>query len=858
MSKKIFLALMVVVFFSCVYSQATPPKIIDLNIYPKKAYYDDGELVTISAVSILDENEKEDANYFWSFGDGTAIAGNFPKVYHVFYLDSNIPLEQRFTITLKLSTKSGSDTKSTTIAVRRGRAKVVVQYPQDMTAFNKKDYILRVFFTVLDSRDYPINSYLRDMNIFIGKTSIEKIPIGEQGFEIKIPPSNTYSTVEFLEINAMRGSTLITGKIPFYFEPLQISISSYSLHGKSIYIGENIGTVSFCLVYPNGESVSNGTFYVELIKGEASIQKSVARFNDGCFFADFNYFITIKDFEEANLQLMFYGKDSYQNILSPVYRKINVSKDNPSFDLVLLRPTPLSNNTFGFLQNIRIETTLNQKLGIASRDVNVFLAIPALNIYRQLYALDSTFMLDFEVPMIEIKNADAKIVATVDVNNVTYSDIETFKVTFTKEIKISFVYPSEKGKTQLSEDGRILVELRYPDDSLLKEEKVSAMLYIDKNYYDIQLVRDYNKGYYYYAILGRLVGKHIIKLDLKEPFYGSKEITAEIEEPLNLLLIAIVLSIVVSGVIFIGITIKRAKYKNERRKILINRLSNIELEMKENQSALFSRRISVEEYKSRMLVLQNEMDSIERELKGSDSFSFNFLKGLFSKLKAKKEIKTLPKETKPETATSEAEKDLTKEIKEKEPELELKKELFDTKQVQFPEEKSQTINSQQLIVPEWPKPPVISEASIEIPEEIVPLFPEKKPLTRAEKPAQELKGQIITSPPKAVISEPTEIKTKEVATREDVQKQDKEIQKPKEEIKELVKKASVNIYASKAIEKEQVMFTKEEEEIIKKLCALLKPAVKLHKPGEIYRALIEEGYKPYIALAVVERLFEIK
>ncbi|MCX8190009.1 MAG: hypothetical protein N3F05_02150 [Candidatus Diapherotrites archaeon] len=817
-----------VLFVSYAFAQTIPPKIIDFNISPKKYYYEEGELITMSAVTVLDITEKDDVNYSWSFGDGTSISGDFNTVYHVFYISESKLAEQKFTLSLTITTPSGSDSRSTTLNIRRGRAKVVMLHPKDITSFNTKDVPIKAFLSVLDSGGNPINLYLKDVNILMGSRPVEKGAISESGFEVTITPSNDFSAVEFLNFSAMRGTTQITAKIPLYFSPLELRFSENPLEERRFYIADNLGRINFCLAYPNGSKVANGNFYVELLKDGNLLKKQQALYDGKCFYTDFNYFFTLNDYEkkDGQISLSFYGEDFYGNKLNIPDQKINILKDNPSFDLTLKRPSQTAENSFGFFQNLTFEALLKNDTGIPNQSVDVFLTIPALDINQKLRSEGNLFVLSFDVPKREIRNAEAKLYALADLNGLVYADVETFRITVTGTLGISFIYPAENKKVTLSQENKLLVNLRYSDESLVNVDEIKAILSIDQKSQEIRLKKDYNKGYYYYVFPEKLAGKHTLKLELKEPFSGSSEIIAEIEEPLNLLLLGLVLTIITIFIVGFNLLLKRVRQNKENKSTLVKRLSEIESEMQATQSALFSRRISIDEYKSRMLVLQNEMDAIEKEL-STANYSF------FSKLKSK-----IPRSPKGQKMQEFAANQTTQQMEKPT----FKAPVNDYYQ-KMPKKEPYTPVQQQLIVPEWPKPPVSSAEDLNIPEEIVPLVPEK----RVESPKERISNQTQV----AIGSQ--EIKPKSEA------KIEKELTKPKEEIREFVKRAAVFAGGvAKASEDESKLYSKEEQELIRKLCNILEPASKSYKPGEVYRALVEEGYKPYVALAVVEKLFNIK
>ncbi|MEM4598882.1 MAG: hypothetical protein QW400_04315, partial [Candidatus Diapherotrites archaeon] len=747
-------------FVSHAFAQAIPPKIIDLNISPKKYYYEEGELISLSAVVILDDAEKEDANYAWSFGDGTSISGDFNTVYHVFYISDTKLSEQKFTVGLTLTTPSGSDSRSTTISIRRGRAKVVVLHPPDITSFNKKDVPLKAFISALDSAGNPINVYLKDVNILIDNKPVQKGAISDQGFEITISPSNDFSPVEFLNFSAMRGTTPVIAKIPLYFSPLELKFASHPLESRKFYIADNLGRVTFCLAYPDGSAVTSGTFYVELLKDGEKLAKEKAFYDGKCFYSDFNYVFTIQDYEKKDsaVSLSFFGKDSYGNTLNVPDQNITISKDNPSFDLTLKRPSPGSQNFFGFFQNTTFEVLLRNETGLPNQNVDVFLTIPALDLNQKMRSEGNMFVISFDVPRREIRNAEAKVYAFADINGVTYVDVESFRVTFTGALAISFIYPAEKKKVTLSEDNKLLVNIRYPDDSLVNVEDIKATLYIDQKAQEIVLKKDYNKGYYYYAFPEKFLGKHTVKLELKEPFSGSSEINAEIEEPLNLLFVGFSLAIVAVLIVGANVILKRIKHNKESKKALVKRLSEIESEMHTTQSALFSRRISIDEYKSRMLVLQNEMDAIEKELSSEGGSFFGKLKTIMPIRK-----KGLKKETPaPMQETQQIEKPVDKIP------------INDYYQPKPQIEPTAPVK-QQVIVPEWPKPPVSSSGDLNVPEDVIPLVPERREVQK-EKP--------VSAKPQAKVSA-LDTKTKTQAAPQN------ETTKPKEEIRDFVKRAAV-------------------------------------------------------------------
>lgn len=813
MWRKILPALLFIIMLSHAFAQAQAPKI--LAIVPNKTVLNETELFEITASVVA---PSKDINYFWSFGDGSSISGNLPKVYHIFYIDTE-QSSKDFNVALTVSNGAGSDTQSITIKVKRSnQTKVRILYPE-LTAFYAKDRQHILTLAVLDyrgtivenplTRCKSISAYIKDANL--------NLRLGIEGkFDITLNPSHAYNSIEFLRVKATCGLTSIDTNIPIYFEPLSLEISEKPLSDKKIYIGESLGRVAFSIGdYPDGGHVESGTFYAELLSDSGIIQAAQVQIDGNSFYADFNYVFTIEDFKK-NFRLRVYGQDAFGNILREHEYEINVLNNNPRFNLELQSPKIYRDATFGIMQKVRFVAELNTDLNIAPENLTVFLNVPELGITRNFERNGSIFSLDFIVPARPLNYTPFEIVALAE--GTSYADIESYRITITRNIRIEFLYPSDKEKTPFSEDNRLKVELKYPDGSSLAVDKVRATLVVDGRSQEIVLNRDQNKGYYYFNFSEKFLGEHNIRLDIDDLFLGSKSIACTIEEPLPWPFIITLLIVLSACGIFAYLLIARLRHGSAERKKLLERIAQIEAQMKQNQSALFSRTISVEEYKSRMLLLQNEMDTIEKELRQTRSFWQGIsakLPSVISSLKSfRPKPKVLPKQEK----------------QAKEPEV--PKQAFEPQQ--------RPMLREQVVVPEWPKPPPAIGAQFELPEEIVPEIKIKKlePLPKLEPMAR--------PPEKTIEQEKTLSLPKPPAEKEEV---------PEAKLAAAKSTAEPQYVPT---EEEKELYSKEELETINKLCATLKPAKQKYRPGDIYRALIEEGYKPHVALAVVEKLFDIR
>jgi len=818
MWRKILLAWIFISLLSNVLAQPQAPKIIAL--VPNKTVLYEGELLEINA-SIA--GLTKDTNYAWYFGDGHGISGNIPKAYYVFYIDTE-QYSKDFNVSLTITNEAGSDTKSITIKVKRpSQVKAKVLYP-DITTFYTKDQPHTLTLAILDYSGKIVTNPLvkcKSITAQIKDTNLE-LKLGVEGrFDITIPPNHEYNPVDFLRIKASCGFTNLDANIPLYFEPLYLEIVEPPLRDAKIYIGDNLGKIAFRVSdYPDNGSVKKAIVYAELFADGNSIQVAPTKIEENLFYADFNYIFKLEDFKKR-FAIKIYGQDEFGNIIKESQYEFNVLNNNPRFNIELQSPKLYRDVTLGIMEKIQLTVALSTDLNIDLENVSVFLNMPEFGITQRFKRNGNIFSLDFVAPARSAMYTPFEIIALAEGTN--YADIEAYRATITRDVKITFLYPSEKEKTAFSSENRLIVELRYPDGTLLSADKVKATLMIDERSQEIVLTRDKNRGYYYFNFADKFLGEHKLRLEISETFFGSKSITCTIEEQIPWHIIVMLLVVVVAFAIFAYVLITRAKYGAAEKRKLLSRLSQIETEMKDYQAALFSRKISIEDYKSKMILLQNEMDTIEKELQKPHGFNKGvFAKNIFTRLSS---IALAIKSLMPKRAL--APKTETKVIKEAEMLKEAPKETI----------QPMPMRNEPAIVPEWPKPPPAMEAKFELPEEIVPEIRIKKiePLPKikpAEKPIEKIE------------------KIEKETTLAKMLAKEEEGQKP-------AARPEISASIERPAEEESGLYSKEELETINKLCKTLGPAKEKYKPGAIYRALIEEGYKPHIALEVVQRIFKI-
>jgi hypothetical protein len=792
MRKNICLAVALILLLSLVYAQSQELKIARIETNAKSLK--EGELFEASVV--LEENI-EDLNYVWDFGDGSILSGNFPKAYHLFYLDEGI-YSKDFNVKVTVFSKDSSDMKSIKVKVSRASSKIKVVYPEP-TVLNNKHMPPTISFIVMDYSGNTISTIKKtDVEVHIAGEKVENIFGGEGSFEIALEPSYSFHSVEFIDIKARRGYRDIKATVPIYFEPAELGIPTNPLEGYKFYIGTQLGTIHINIAYPDGSPVETGAFYAELFIDSNLIQKVLLKRGPNAFYADFDYTFSLNDFGKE-FTLAIEGQDLFENVLKRKEYRFRLSKDNPIFDLEVLKPNLYKNRILGIRQKLRFEATIDSNQEI--KDANVILRIPELGMERQFTREAGLFSLNFIAPSKPAGHVTLELIASGIVGGRMLADIERREVSITNRIDINFIYPQEKETTVFSSENMLKVDLKYPNGALLDIQSLRALLYVDGKPSRIILTKDLNKGYYFFKFVDEFLGQHKLKLVIKDDFFGSKEIECNIVKQMPWSTLLTMLAGVVALGVFLYFIISRIRYMKAEKRRLATRLTQIEQEMKKLQSELFTRRISLEQYKEKMLVLQNEKESIEKELEKGPGFKALFA-GITSKLfkrpKAKKEpLKPTPKpEEKPARP--------------------------------LPKAPVKPTFGEQVVVPSWPKPSAAMHMPSQMPKEKVT---EVKPLKPLPKPVIKPTG-IAKAPPEA---------------------------KGKAEELSLVLKRAVKVAAGEKPEAHELeLYTKEELATINKLCSVLKPAKSKYKPGEIYRALIEEGYKPNVALGVIEKLFNIK
>jgi len=788
MRKNICLAVALILLLSLAYAQNQEVRIsrIETNARSLK----EGELFEASV--ILEEN-MEDLNYVWDFGDGSILSGNFPKAYHLFYLDEGT-YSKDFNVKVTVFSKNSSDMRSIKIKVSRAPSKIKVVYPEP-AVLNSKHMPPTVSFMVLDYAGNTISAIRKDnVEVRINDKKIENISGGEGSFEITLEPSYSFHSVEFINIKARRGHRDIKATVPIYFKPAELGIPANPLEGHKFYIGTQFGTIHIDIAYPDGSAVESGAFYAELFADSNMIQKVMLKRGPNAFYADFDYTFSLNDFGKE-FTLAVEGQDLFDNVLKRKEYRFHLSKDNPVFNLEVLKPNLYKNRILGIRQKFRFEVAVDSNQEI--KDVNVLLRIPELGIERVFAKEAGVFSLNFITPPEPASNVTLELVASGIVGDRMLADIERRKVSITNRIDINFIYPQEKETTVFSSENMLKVELKYPNGALLDIQSLRAILYVDGKPSKIILTRDLNKGYYFFKFVDEFLGRHKLNLVIKDDFFGSKEIECNVVKQMPWPAILTMLAVVMTLGVLLYFIIGRVRYLKAEKRRLAERLAQIEEEMKKLQSELFTRRISLEEYKGKMLVLQNEKESIEKGLEKGSGFKIftSTIAKLFKKTKVKKEpSKPTPKpEEKPVRPLHKAPV----------------KPAF----------------GEQVVVPSWPRLAGIMHVPFKEPKEKVTEIKPPKPSPKSAGPAGMVK-----------------------------------VPRPKERTEDLsaMLKRAVKVASGKKPERELELYTKEELATINKLCSVLKPAKSKYKPGEIYRALIEEGYKPNVALGVIEKLFNIE
>lgn len=818
----------------CIGVQSASWSIVEIKT--NKTSLVEGELFEVSAVI---EGHADNLTYTWDFGDGSEkLQLVEPKAYHVFYID-DITYSKEFQVSVVVSDGKTIDVRSIAVKVRRARSGSIKIKPFGSGFFelHSKSEPAVLSFEVLDYSDNILEqSKIKNMNISIKGEALSASQESIGLYKVELIPRFYFNYVEFLNIsveaNLGRGYQKFETELPVYFAGAELKIPSNPLLNKKAYIGMSFGEIETKIVYPDNSSVTSGEFYASIISDTNVIEKTELIKKEDSFSAKFEHVFSLED-TEKRFSLVFWGRDKYSNILAEKEYEFTLSKDNPLFNLIVLRPDFLSKNTFGFEQEITIEAQLNSTAEI--KGAEVFLAIPSLGIKKYFNKQSGKYVLNFTFPSRKIQNAELHIIATGTVSGNKLADFEIYPISITNALNIDFIYPAdiEEAQTIFEKDNMLKVSLSYPDGSLVEIPEIKTFIYLDGERKSIVLKRDLEKGYYFYKFSEPLLGSHTLKLVLTDAFAGTKEIEANIVQPVAWNAIVVFLLILAVLCILIYGTYSRFKqWKSEQLK-LSDRLVQLENEMKVLQKSLFKGKVSPEQYKEKMLLLQNEKEAIRGMLSNNLSFSYfisSFIKSLRPKKKsALKQIVVAPlPKLPPKQLAEKPEEEISKERKEvreiKAPKIIEEKKQKEQIEKQQNNKTLETLQRERTEQAEPAKPKEVLQPQHLVQREL--LFDFKEPFKKAAPLGKERQP-----------AKPS----------------------PKEELVEIKKKILPQKEEQAIIPATQAeAFSPEEIAEINRIYGILKPMSKKYKPGELYRALIAEGYKPAVALAVIEKIFKEK
>ncbi|MCD6247333.1 MAG: PKD domain-containing protein [Candidatus Diapherotrites archaeon] len=773
----------------------------------------EGELFEASVVV---DGDAENLTYTWSFGDNSEkLQLTEPKAYHVFYIDDTA-YSKEFQVSVVVSDGEAFDVQSVTVKVKRARsgsAKIKPFGPEFFKLHSKSEPIM-LSFEVLDCYDNILDqSKIRNIDVSIKG---EKPSISQEGvglYRVELSPRFYFNYVEFLDIsieaNLGRGYQKFETKLPIYFSSAELEIPSNPIRDKKVYIGVPLGEIETQILYPDNSSVTSGEFYASIISDSNIIEKTKLAKKDNTFSAKFEHAFSLEDIEKK-FSLVLEGKDSYGNILKRKEYEFTISKDNPLFNLVVLQPELSSGKEFGFGQEVTIETELRSTAGIENAEV--FLAIPALRIKKYFNKEDSKYILNFTFPSRQVQNAELQIIATGIVSGKELADFEIYSISTTNLLNIDFIYPIDAGKanTVFEEDNMLKVGLSYPDGSLVKIPEIKAVLYLDGKRKNITLEKDPEKGYYFYKFDEPLINSHTLKLVLTGTFSGTKEIKADIvQPPAWSAVVTFLLILAILGILVYVVYSRFMQWRTEQLK-LSDRIVQLEHKMNLLQKDLFRGKVTPKQYKEKMLLLQNEKETIKERLSATPTFS-HFISGLIRSLIPKRKsalkqivVAPLPK-LPPKQPAEKPKEEIPKE----------KKEFREVKAPRAVEEKKRV---------------------------------EERPIVKSPKAVSQ-KGRVMQAEPakpEEVVQPQKPMPQKKLSTKEELMEIKRKIVPEKEE-----EHAAIPAAQTEA-------FSPEDVAEINRLYRILKPMAEKYKAGELFRALIAEGYKPTIALAVIEKIFKEK
>ncbi|MEM0360737.1 MAG: PKD domain-containing protein, partial [Candidatus Diapherotrites archaeon] len=576
------------------FSALTPAMSVSVKKVSPDSLKFEGDLFEFTA-------EVQDASgtvsFEWDFGDGNKLSTTEPRAMHNYYLWTN---EQKKNFTVKataIDSAGQSGEGSIQVTVEKSALKAIIKSPITTPANPlKKGEEAELIIEVLSFSNSRISvSTLKGTTATIGGSTVELSDNG-YSFKGKILSKYSFKNTELLEVRIVSGIKTVEQKFPVYFAPAEILVSD-PLSGKNFYFGVPFGKIQVGLSLPDGQIPTGGEFNAKIIAGGAEIERKKLDKNGLFFEADFASSAAGENY--ASLFFTVWGNDSSGNLLSEKEFQISIKKDNPLFNVSIDSPNPKQKTTLKAGQPVKVSASFESPS--EAEDVKLWVFIPSLRKKYNLSSENGVFSGDIEIPASASGKITLLVCGTAKVQNTVVGDFEEVEFAVSRELLVSFVYPSAGQVVQQGEGKTLTVAISMPDGKPLQKNNYQGILYIDGESQSVVLNKSENNNYTITLNKPLSSGKHSLKLVLSnvDGLKGTAEVNTEITQAFDWFGIALLAIVLIALAIFANFVRSQLKTGQAVKKGPAKPKTEIELirdEKKKLEIEFYKRRISEEEY----------------------------------------------------------------------------------------------------------------------------------------------------------------------------------------------------------------------------------------------------------------------
>jgi len=554
--------------------------------------------------------EGDDIFYSWNFGDGTeGLETSEPRAAHNYYLDNTVGgSEGVFTVAVNASDGDlqSSDFIDVEVKADYWKARLAEPGPAEVQQKNSE---IAIKVEVLNRANTPQSTGTINADVKIAGEEV-KMEKEEKYFSGTIAAGYSYSNMELLEVKVSRGTSKSDNMFPIYFGPAEIGVKGNPLEEKSLHVGSGIGEINVFLEFQDGDVPLEGDFTAAIYSGGENVAEEALERKLDFYTANIPYEIAFSDYLNG-LEMRLEGRDSHGNVLESEPFPIELQKDNPQFNIMILEPDLSVESSFGYGQEINLVASYESEKEPGS--VAMSYQVPGGKAVS-LSGADREFSALVKLPEGGVESISIVVFGSANIGGEEISDFEVLELDLSKKMEIEFIYPAE-GQTVLQGDGReVIVSIAYPGGRELDKDSFKAVLYVDKERNVVTLEKDLKTGYYSFELDEPVTGQHSLRLVLPETgeMGGSAQIATNVAagfDFLGILLFVVVLAGLGYSVYYItkrfrapGVSLKAQITKAVKKPK--SAASHFKEEMKNLEMEFYKRRISEEEFRKRMIGLQ--------------------------------------------------------------------------------------------------------------------------------------------------------------------------------------------------------------------------------------------------------------